>query len=288
MPTQEIAFKNNYFEMILRAALELPGVKINRESFLRKELSKYFDDDVVEKAIETNPAQAGLSIRNLEQRAKACIHYETAKVTTISAAAGIPGGFAMAATLPADIVQFFGHAVRILQKLIYLYGWQALFRGDDDGLDDETSNELTLFIGVMFGVGAANAAITKIANAAAIQTEKTLLRAALTKGTIYPIVNKIAKVLGFKMTKGIFAKGVGKAIPVVGAVISGGVTYIGFRPMAKRLQNYLIDLPLASVDFYKESSINNIGDEIISVDFSDIVVEDVDGDDEADEVNSIQ
>ena len=122
----------------------------------------------------------------------------------------------------------------------------------------------------MFGVNAASAAITKIANTAAIQAEKSLVQKALTKGTIYPIVKKIANIIGVKMTKSIFAKGVGKIIPVVGAVVSGGITFIGFRPMAKRLQKYLITLPTASVDFYKKSH-DNDNDDVIDIDFSDII-----------------
>ena len=29
-------------------------------------------------------------------------------------------------TIPADLAQYFGHILRILQKLIYLYGWHDL------------------------------------------------------------------------------------------------------------------------------------------------------------------
>lgn len=278
MSEQIVTTENSNFEKVLRSAMELPGIKINRARFLQKELSKYFDGDIVEKAINTNPAQAGLNVKDLDRIAKSCIHYETTKVTSISAAAGIPGGLAMAATIPADIAQFFGHIIRILQKLVYLYGWQEMFQGDGDGLDNETSNQLTLFIGVMFGVNAANAAISKIAAAAAIRAEKTLVQKALTKGTIYPIVKKVATLVGVKMTKQIFAKGVGKIIPVVGAVISGGVTFVGFRPMANRLQKHLVTLPMARVDFYKESHPND--DEIIDIDFSYI---DVEGTDDSDE-----
>ncbi|MCL2109480.1 MAG: hypothetical protein FWH20_09085 [Oscillospiraceae bacterium] len=272
MSTQITTTESSNFEKVLRSALELPGIRINRGAFLRKELSKFFDDDVVEKAIETNPAQAEISTKILGQIAKSCINYETAKATGISAVAGIPGGLTMVATIPADIAQFFGHIIRVLQKLAYLYGWQEIFNGDDDSLDDATSNQLTLFIGVMFGVSAANAAIAKIAKSIAIQAEKTLVRQALTKGTIYPIVKKIAQSIGVKMTKQIFAKGVGKIIPVVGAVVSGGVTFATFKPMSKRLQNYLSTLPTASVEHYKKQ--HNSFDDIIDVDFSDIIVED--------------
>ncbi len=40
-------------------------------------------------------------------------------------------------------------------------------------------------------------------------------------------------------------KGVSKAIPVIGAVVSGGLTLATYRPMAKRLKNHLAGLPLA-------------------------------------------
>ena len=51
--------------------------------------------------------------------------------------------------------------------------------------------------------------------------------------------------LGFRMTKQSFAKGAAKTIPVVSAVISGGLTFATFPPMAKRLQKHLADLALA-------------------------------------------
>lgn len=253
------------FDLVLSAAAHLPGIRINRENFLRKELSKFFDNDIVEKAIKTNPAQAGIGQKIIEHIAKSCIKYEATKVTALSTAAGIPGGYAMAATVPADLAQFFGHVIRILQKLVYLYGWQELFN-DEESYDDETSNQLTLFIGVMFGVNAAQAVIKKLSHAIAIKAEKTLVRKALTKGVIYPIVKKIAQAIGVKMTKEIFAKGVGKAVPIIGGVISGALTLATFVPMSKKLQKHLATLPTADSNYYKQHK----DDVIIDIDFSDI------------------
>lgn len=56
---------------------------------------------------------------------------------------------------------------------------------------------------------------------------------------------KVAANLGFRMTKQSFAKGAAKTIPIVGAVISGGLTFATFPPMAKRLQKHLAGLALA-------------------------------------------
>ncbi|MCL2610480.1 MAG: hypothetical protein FWE02_02255 [Defluviitaleaceae bacterium] len=197
-----------------------------------------------------------MSLKNLDRIAKSCINRETTTVSSISATAGIAGGIAMAATIPADTAQFFAHIIRILQKLTYLYGWQETTISEN-GLDDETANQLTLFIGVMFGVNAANVAVSKIAILAAQNVPKKLMQQALTKGTIYPIVKNISKAIGIKMTTTIFAKSAGKIIPVVGAVASGGITYVLFKQMSNRLKKYLETLPTASYNEFSRGEYVN-------------------------------
>ena len=246
---------NNTFLTILRSAMSVPGVKIKRNEYLEKELIKYFPKDIVNIAIEKNPASAGIYAKQIENIAKSSIKYETNKVTTISAVAGIPGGFAMIGTIPGDAVQYFAHIIRILQKLIYLYGWKELYNENDE-FDDETMNQLILFIGVMFGVQSANSAISKLSGIVAQNIEKSLVNRALTKGTIYPIVKKIAAILSIKMTKEIFAKGVGKVVPLIGGAFSGAVTYATFKPSANKLKKHLETLPTANPAFYEESAMD--------------------------------
>ena len=48
----------------------------------------------------------------------------------------------------------------------------------------------------------------------------------------------------------------GKVIPIVGGAISGSLTYLTYKPSAIKLKNYLKELPIADVEFYK----NNSGD----------------------------
>lgn len=157
----------------------------------------------------------------------------------------------MIGTIPADIAQYFGHILRMLQKLIYLYGWSDL-NLDSKELDEETKNSLTLFAGIMFGVEGAVNTINKLADQVARQLVKKLPQKALTKGAIYPIVKKVATLLGVKMTKQIFAKGVAKVVPVLGAVTSGGLTFATFKPMAEKLRKHLASGELASVEYYKK------------------------------------
>lgn len=258
------AESENKFFMVIKAAMNVPGVRINRDAFLEKELSNHFTSNKVKIAIEKNPACAGITVKDINSIAKSCINYETSKVSAISVVAGIPGGFAMMGTIPADIVQYFAHIIRILQKLVYLYGWQSMVNEDGE-FDDETKNQLILFMGVMFGVNAANVAVSKLAQSAAIKAEKSIARKPLTKGIIYPIVKKIAQILGKDMTKEIFAKGVSKVIPVLGGALSGGLTYMTFKPSAIRLKKYLASLPTADTNFYKQTH-----DDIIVYDLGDI------------------
>ncbi|WP_216830308.1 bacteriochlorophyll 4-vinyl reductase [Alkalihalobacterium elongatum] len=268
---QEIQVRSeDYFYSVIKAAMNVPGVKVRRSEFLRKQLDKHYSQEVIERAIKKNPASAGIPKEEIDKLAKSCISNETMRVTSISAAAGIPGGFAMIGTVPADVAQYFAHIIRVMQKLVYLYGWKEMYN-TDDSFDDETMNQLTLFLGVMFGVNAANAAVAKIGKVAAIKVEKDVANRALMKGSIYPIVKKVAEKLGIKMTKQIFARGIGKVVPVVGAVISGGITYSTYRPLANRLKNYLRDLPIADVDFY--DSKNEIDPEIIDAEYEDYIDE---------------
>lgn len=234
------------FEQLLRGSVQLPGVQIDRKSYLRRELKHFCTPEQIDIAITTNPAKAGVPPEVINKIAAHAIKNEATKVTAVSAVAGVPGGFALLGTVPADLAQYYGHVLRIVQKLAYIYSWPSLF--DGDGLDSATENMLTLFIGVMFGVNAAQAGVTKTAAMIAQQMAKTLPQKALTKGTIYPIVKKVSALLGAQMTKQIFAKGASKLVPLVGAAISGGLTFATFLPMSKRLQKHLAGLPLANQD----------------------------------------
>lgn len=264
--------KGDTFELALATAISLPMVKIDREAFLRKSFLGC-NEHQVEEIIENNPKFAGVSSETLDKLAKEVIDYETTKVTALSAAAGIPGGMAMVGTVPADVAQYLGHMLRVAQKLAYLYGWPDFF--EDGEFDDGAKSLLTLFIGVMFGVEAANVAINKIAAGAAEQAVKNIAKSALTKTWYYPVVKKVAQLLGQKMTKEIFARSVSKVIPIVGAVTCGALTYVTFKPMSRKLQIHLSEHDLFDPELYAEDlELEDIEIEILTKDkVNDIVIE---------------
>lgn len=222
---------------VMGAALSMPGVKVDRDDFLKKELKNYCSPEQLNLAISSRPINV-VSKEIIDRIANACINSHTTKVTTISAVAGIPGGFAMAGTIPADMAQYYWHVFVLAQKLAYLYGFPDL-RDENGNLTDTASDMLTLFVGVMMGASAANQAIKGLAKEFAKQVVKRLPQKALTKTIYYPIIKQIAKWIGVKLTKDTFAKGLGKVIPILGGLISGGLTLATFRPSAKRLQHKL-------------------------------------------------
>lgn len=239
---------------VMGAALSMPGVKVDRDDFLKKELKNYCSPEQLNLAISSRPIN-GVSKEIIDRVANACINSHTTKVTTISAVAGIPGGFAMAGTIPADMAQYYWHVFVLAQKLAYLYGFPDL-RDENGNLTDTASDMLTLFVGVMMGASAANQAIKGLAKEFAKQVVKRLPQKALTKTMYYPIIKQIAKWIGVKLTKDTFAKGLGKVIPILGGVISGGLTLATFRPSAKRLQHKLQEEMFVINENYQENHNN--------------------------------
>lgn len=250
-------------EAVIQKAIKLPGVRINREAYLKKELTPRYSEDVVQLAIEKNPAYAGISRADIDEIAKGVVNYETNKVSAISFATGVPGGIAGTSLALVDLAQYFGFLLRAMQKTAYLYGFEDLGL-EAENVTDETMNQLLLFLGVMFGVQGAGKAVQKLAASTAVRVSKSLAGKALTKGTIYPVVKSVAKFLGQRMTKQIFANGVSKVVPVVGGFINGGLSYVTFKPCLKKLNATFSKLPLSDPETYKDV------ETIIDVDYSDM------------------
>lgn len=237
-------------EKIISTSIQVPGVKVDRKKFLAETFSG--KPTLLQDIWESGPIKAGLSREELNKIAYRLIVTRTSESSAASFLAGIPGGLAMAATIPADMLQFFGMTLRLAQELAYLYGAEDLWQNGK--IDDErVRNQLIVYCGVMFGVSGASAGLRLLSKQVAKQAMKTIPQKALTKTFWYPIVKQIGKSIGLKITKTTVANGISKAIPVVGGVISGGLNFASMLPMAKRLQ---ITLDEAAFGEYTEAQVN--------------------------------
>lgn len=228
----------------LAKVVRVPGVRINREEFLRQELRKlHLSDDAIARALGSSPMMAGVPLTAIDRLAEEAISYETNKSAAISFVAGIPGGFAMLGTIPADLMQYYAHALRIMQKLAYLYGWGDLLPDSRDA-DDDTLGVLAVFFGVMLGVGGAAQSLTAFARVAAKTAyQNHATKRALMSITWYPVVKHSLRLIGINITKSTAAKGFSKIVPVIGGFVSSGLTFMALQSQSALLKEHLREIP---------------------------------------------
>lgn len=253
-------------EDIIIISLGIPGIRINRAEFLQKELQRYCTQEEISNAIEHNLTYAKISNEIIDKIADQVIKYERNCVSGISTALSMPGGLAMAATIPTDIAQYYGYMLRATQKLMYLYGFPEIDTSEKNGtFDSETVNTLTICLGVMYGVAGANSALRAMATGLANGISKKIMSTALTKGTLYPIVKNIAKWFGVKMTKKMLVGVVQKTVPVIGGVVGGGITFVTFKPCCDKLKKALQNTSLSNPNYVPSKDdiivINDVDDE---------------------------
>lgn len=233
----------------LAKVVRVPGVRVNRDEFLRQELRKlHLSDDAIARALSSSPMMAGVSLAQIDTLAEEAISYETNKSAAISFVAGIPGGFAMLGTIPADLTQYYVHAFRIVQKLAYLYGWRELLSAKED-VDDETIGTIAIFFGVMLDVEEAAMSLSSFASSTVMDTvKKQVTKQFLMKTSWYRAVKKTLQMIGVNLTKKAFTQGFSKVLPVIGGVVSSGLTFMSLQSQSSRLKNHLRELPPPGID----------------------------------------
>ena len=254
---------------VVNESLKLPFIKIDRSEFLIKKFGEQVDD--IQKLIDEGP-QVFFSKEELDESAIEVINANVLQSSSLSFASGLPGGFAMAATIPADIAQFYGYSLKLAQEISYIYGYNNMW-SDQGELTEDAKNTLILYLGVMLGVTSAGAAVRILSNKMALQALKKIPQKALTKTIYYPIIKKVMVIFGTKLTKATFAKGVSKFIPLVGGAVSGTMNYISLKPMANRLKDELgKNINYTTKDF--EQDIKILNDEDVIITNSDVEYDD--------------
>jgi len=244
-------------EAIVTNAMKLPGVRVNRKEFLAKIFGEKVSTEELTIILEDGSIKAGISPIKINKMAASLIENRTLKSSGASFVSGIPGGVAMAATIPADTLQFFGFSLRLAQEVAYLYGNKDFW--DEDELDlDRVRVELMLFLGIMFGVGGSASLLKVLSSKISQKVLKDLPKKALTKKLYYRIIKQLGKLIGEKITKQTFAKAVSKAVPIFGGIVSGGLTYVSMKKMGSRLNNAFFE------------SVNSSGEEELQADIKTV------------------
>lgn len=237
-------------EDVIIKGLKTPGIKINRAEFLAKTLKKRFPQETIDAAIAESPMLANIAQSEINKMANEAINFERTCVSGFSAALSAPGGVAMVATVPADLMQYYAYLLRMAQKLLYLYGFPQIDTEETgEKFDDGTMNTLILCFGVMYGVAGANKALLTVAKALGAGLSKKFMQTAVTKGTIYPVLKAILKCFNVKLTKQLASKAINHSLPVIGGVIGGGITFFSFKSCGEKLKKTLCDTYLSNPDY---------------------------------------
>lgn len=245
---------------VISGAMSVPGVRVDREKFLRKELKGKVADNIIEKAIADGTKSAGVPVELIEKLAKNAINSKSLLTVTASFVSGLPGGLiGLLGGSSADVIQYYANFFNLAQKLMYLYGYS-----DISELDSSQEEIMIVVMGVASGVEVANAFLKKVLTETTTKwVDKTIAKQA-SKSTLKIVSEKVMVTLGRKSATRIseeqVAKAVGKAVPLIGGVLSGVISIATFKPMAKRLNKSL-------KEFYTYVPDDNSENGTIDVDF---------------------
>jgi len=241
------------WETILRTSLNFNHCRVDREDFLKEALRINCSDEVIGKAILTTPSEAEIPRYVISDIANDVINCDLMKVTGLSFAAGLPGGFAMAGTIPADLIQFFLNSIRVAQKLAYLYGWKDFFESETE-ISQDTLSKITLFTGVMFGAPNAEKALNTYKGIdnedelkevrigfSNLEVDFSFSQSTIREHGLLQLVQYIAKWIGVKIARQSLTRSSMRIVPLVGGIVSGGFSYLSFKDMTTRLHDYLRD-----------------------------------------------
>lgn len=229
-------------EKMLDGLFKLPTCKVDRNDFLIDSFSAYYPMDKVMELLETSPIKAQVPAELLDRVSRQAIKSETYKATGYSFLTGAsPAGLLTAVpAATADMVQFLVHSLRLSQKLAYLYGWPELTEMEGG------KKILTVFMGCMLGVDNAEATIEQLSEELVKQynrnndSEEFIVSTPLVITFVKNITEAMAVVLSKQAGKNI----AGKALPLIGGFISGGLTYYLFKNAGEALQAALKKHPI--------------------------------------------
>lgn len=214
---------------------KLPVVHVDRDSFLRAQFKGSPHLDI----ILAEGTQTVFTVESLRKKCDTLIKNSATKTSAVSFASGLPGNpVIMVAAGGADVAQYFGFAINLAQQIAFMFGEDDLFDGPD--LSETAQIRVIGYLGAMFGAAGASALVMNTSKVAGANLGKKVAAQALTKTAWYPLVKKVGAVVGQKITKKTVEKTITKAVPLVGGVVAGGLTYVTFRPMGHRLADTFV------------------------------------------------
>ena len=234
------------FAMKFIASLaKIPMVHVDREQFLRQ---VFKSSEYIDTIIEKGPL-AVYTVDSVRKKANEIINATTKKSSFASFVSGLPSSIVtMAASGSADVTQYFLFALNLAQKIAYLFNEDEIFASANGNISEESQVRMVSYLGAMLGVNGATSLIAKTSQKMGASIGKQVTKQALTKTAWYPLFKKIASSLGYQVTKNTVGKIIEKSVPILGGVLSGGITYLTFKPMGSKLADAFVKIANGELD----------------------------------------
>ena len=271
------SIKFDVWSIVSILVANVPGLLIERESFLRGALGKTLSAEQLRRVIEAGD-YSDVSLDDIDAVADRVIGRTRLITTGASFLTGLPSSLlALPATTAVDVAQSFAFYIRVAQELAYLYGETRDFTEMED---DDVVTSLLIYLGAMFGIRAAGKVLILVSNNAGEILAKKFGAVAVTKvlgGMPWKVAKVITRLIGIRLTKEVAAKGIAKVLPILGGVVSGAITFTVFGPMAKRLQGVMRDALTASDEVVAEAfeELSNEDEASLILEMSEDVIEGV-------------
>lgn len=177
--------------------------------------------------------------------AKKFINYQIAKCTTSGFVTGLGGLITLPAAIPANVGSVMYVQMRMIACLAYMGGY-----------DTDSDQVQTLVYACLAGIS-----IDQILKQAGIQFGNKFVMA-MVKKIPGEVLTKINQKVGFRFVTKFGTKGIvniGKAVPVVGGMISGGFDFVETKAIANRAYKMFIngDFNVSSEDDEKVIEIDD-------------------------------
>ncbi len=206
------------------------GAKISQEEIMQL-LDKLYDQSVQGIAKVSPPIEALANdylqkSKNVNNASKKFINYQIAKCTTSGFVTGLGGLITLPVAIPANVGSVMYVQMRMIACLAYMGGY-----------DTNSDQVQTLVYACLAGIS-----IDQILKNVGIQfgTKFTMAMVKKIPGTV---LTKINQKVGFRFLTKFGTKGlinIGKAVPIVGGVISGGFDFAETQLIANRAYKMFI------------------------------------------------
>ena len=207
------------------------GHKISQEEIMQL-LDKLYDQSVqgiakVSPPIEELANNYLKKNKNIETAAKKFIKYQIAKCTTSGFVSGLGGLITLPVAIPANVGSVMYVQMRMIACLAYMGGY-----------DTDSDQVQTLVYACLAGIS-----LDQVLKNVGIQfgTKVTMSLVRKIPGTV---LTKINQKVGFRFLTKFGTKGlinIGKAVPIVGGVISGGFDFAETKLIANRAYKMFIE-----------------------------------------------